>query len=539
MTAAALLALALSTAADEQSTWQPFFTAHVENDSAPGAGTDESYTQGLDIHVTRDGEWKWLSPAVSKLWNVLPGGRPADDPAENVQSFVLGQTILTPRNLITYFPSKADRPFAAFLFTGAEASRVRNTQVDSPSSSTEKWRLMPARLTLGVYGGMIGPSALGRDTQSGWHVLRQNRLVKGWSVDQLGNEPQLNLRLAYDHIPLRKAGWADLTLSSETSLGTTQTYAGAGATVRLGYGLSTFPGTTIAYSAVPPASGRFEFGLQGGVRARYMARNAFIEGTFSDPTTLTLERALTEVSVGFETRWQHWRLTYLIVDRSREFSPRPAEMSERHRFAALNLSREPWDGSGDRWLPAWLTNGTRLNLRFGRGRSDTTPERPVDPRVSLAAAQGLEHAFRIGKARFSAAYEQSGVGREEGPPAGRPIHTDLFLTSHALVVGFEPLPATSRHSIQLRGGGGRASIKLQTTPDTRTIIEPETDEATEGGRSLTGGLRYALRLGRPLSLVVDVTSTRLTSDTAVIRKATSTAATFGVQIHPWGREAGR
>jgi lipid A 3-O-deacylase len=548
MTATYLLLLALATAPQDQ--WQPFFTLHVENDSFPGAGADDSYTQGLDLHVNRDGEWRWLNPLVKKAWNRLPGSRPDDDDVIDARSFVIGQTIMTPHNVITYTPSPADRPFAAFLFVGAEASRIRNDDLTS-ADPKNPWRLRPARLTMGVYAGVVGPWALGRDAQSGWHVYRENRLVKGWLEHQLKNEPQLNVRASYDYIParLRKGIDADLTISEEISLGTTQTYAGIGGIARIGYGLSTFPGTTIGYSAVPSATKPFEIGVQAGARARYMARNTFIAGTFGDPTDLDTKHGIVELSGGLEVRWKEWRLTYLMVNRSQEFSPVPPELPTEHRFVAVNISREQWTGTCDGGLcgfSAWLGSkidprwrDLRMNLRFGRGYGDVQPDRIADPYPSLAVNLGAEYNIRLKGIGFGIGLERAGVGREGGPPTTAPEHTDLFLMATPITASVQLLPARFRHQLQLRIGRGSAKTKLQTVPDTGALVEPETSEVEEKGNSVLGGVRYSFQLARPLSLVLDVSRNRIKTDKTLVESATSTAITFGIQIHPWSRLTGQ
>lgn len=544
-----LLAATPFEAEQDKNQWQPYFTLHIENDSTfPGAGTDDSYTQGLDLRVNRESKKSWLSPLVEKVWNRIPGSQPKGDGVVDSTSLLIGQTIMTPHNVITYQPSRFDRPFAAYLYVGAEATRVRLHDRVSLPDAKEEWRLQPARLTMGLYGGVIGPVALGRDLQSGWHVRGGNRLVKGWHT-QLDNEPQLNFRAAYDHIAARGAFLpngvikdlkVDLTLSEEIAIGTTQICAGAGATLRAGFGLGTFPGTTIGISAVRSESPKFGLGVQAGAKIRYMARNAFIEGTLYDPTDLDLNNKVTELSVGGELRWKEWRLTYLLIERSQEFSPVPGDLPTKHRFGAVNFSREPWgEGCDGQCIGTVgrILSGTRANLRFGRGSSVVRPYHPVDPDPSLAVNIGAEYNFRPVKwVGLAAAVEQAGIGREGGPPQGG-VHSDLFLTALPITIGIEPTPQNSRHKVQLRLGKGLSRAQLQTAPDTGSLREPPTTEIPEKperGRATLVGLRYSLQIAKPMSLVADVSRSRITSDETLVETATLTAFTFGFQLHPWG-----
>lgn len=54
-----------------------------------------------------------------------------------------------------------------------------------------------------------------------------------------------------------------------------------------------------------------------------------------------------------------------------------------------------------------------------------------------------------------------------------------------------------------------------------------------------GGIRYALRVGRSLSFVLDLSRNGIRSDDAVVSRADSTSLTFGIQIHPWSRDTTR
>jgi hypothetical protein len=103
-------------------------------------------------------------------------------------------------------------------------------------------------------------------------------------------------------------------------------------------------------------------------------------------------------------------------------------------------------------------------------------------------------------------------------------------------VGWSLLPSSSRHHIQLRAGGGRAVGKRQVVTDTGSILEPDPTNDAAKGRSLLGGLRYGFRLGRPVSLTADIAAARLTVNRTLIQRADLLAVTFGVQIHPWGRD---
>jgi lipid A 3-O-deacylase len=511
-------------------TWEKNFTLHFENDSLPGAGGDDSYTQGLELRVRRGEQWRLLEPVLKRLWT-----KEGADQFERAATGVLGQTMLTPLNVITYSPSPADRPFAGFLYAGIEASRIREEPVVLRAGTPRQKTLRRERLSVSAVVGIIGPWAGARDTQSGVHILRENRMAKGWLTSQLGTQPQLNLRGSREVIPFRIRDNVDLTVLNEIVLGTTQTYAGAGATLRIGRALSSFPSGVIAYSAMGTPAKHFEFGLVGSARARFMAHNAFVGGLIASPTGLKTERGVIDLNAGVEARWKAWRLSYLVARRSKEFSPLPAGVPDRHRFVALNLSRENWGEDATERLQ-WLKDGMRLNFRLGRGGSRVSPSYIEDHTPSLAASMGLEHSLFRG--RFSVGYETTATTREGGPPAaGQTTHSDLFLFAKAFTAGWEPTRTTSRHKLQIRAGGGWAVAKHQVIPDTGSIIEPKPLNSAARGRSLLVGARYALRLGNPISLTADISGARLSINKALVRRADILTMTVGVQIHPWNRDA--
>lgn len=527
----ALLANSVAAAAAPQTsaTWQPQFSFHFENDSLPGAGTDDSYTQGLELRVRRGEGWRLIEPLLRPLWTKDP-----NDIFERTGSAILGQTILTPHNVITYAPSRIDRPFAGFLYAGIEASRIREDPVLVNEGTPEERTLGRERLSAIATLGIVGPLAGGRDAQSGVHILRENRMAKGWLVSQLGNQPQFNIRLVREVMPLRIADNVDVTAMQEVTLGTTQTYAGLGGTVRIGRGLSSFPAGVIAYSASSTPRKRLEITAQASVRWRLMAHNAFVGGLLGRPGDLKTERSVVDLGGGFEARWKAWRFSHMVVRRTQEFSPLPPGVPKKHRFVALNVSREHWSEEPSERFD-WLKDGLRLNFRLGRASSSVSPAFPAAHTPPLAAGLGIEHSLWSG--RFSVGYETTSTGREPGPPApGQLTHDDLFLIAKALTVGWEPTRVTSRHKLQIRTGGGFATAKLQTTPDTGALLEPEPVNIIEQGRSLVAGVRYSYRLGRPLSLTADATAARLLVNRQLVRRADFFSFTLGVQIHPWDRD---
>ena len=521
----------------------------MENDSIRFiGGADDSYTQGMQLHVTQRKPWGFLKKPIKAL---TPCG------AEAPQShWSLGQTIFTPHNIITYSPPAGDRAFAGFLWFGFSTSLTRlgyrpeplevegPLAENSPPSATPKGK-HDRRVSLELDLGLIGPYAQGHTAQSAFHVLRESRIPKGWS-HELGHRPQIGglLRLE-DRFFQRRCDscktpkrWFDVTSDVRVALGTMQTYGALGATARLSlWNLPGFPANPIPYSIDRSAAKGLRFALVGGGEARGVAHNAFL----GDDREIEREHMLTEWRFGIEFSLREWQLSYLQINRSREFkSPHP-ELPGAHSYAAIELRRGI--PISDPSTTSKALRGLRANLRLGRGKSTIEPSLPVKPELSLAASGGLEFALPH---RFAFAYEKTGVVREGGSPGSlpceaksAPCHRDLFMLGSMFTAGLDLLPSNSRMAFQLRGGGGPSTLKEQEIPDTGSSLEPKREtfiSKSHKARGWLAGGRLSWRAGAPVSVALDGAWTRLSPKEGPFTKSSYWTATLGIQIHPFGRD---
>ncbi len=169
---ALLLLLAASRAAhalpppDPGSTW----TLQGENDvvsTTPG-GSDKYYTNGLRIGWTSGTDL--VPDFAGRLARVVWG-----DGITRI-GFDVSQQIYTPLDTAVAHPPLTDRPAAAYL---AGTFSILQDKDDS-------------RSTLAASLGVIGPAALGRLVQNGFHELIGDAIDKSWA-SQLPNEPALEL----------------------------------------------------------------------------------------------------------------------------------------------------------------------------------------------------------------------------------------------------------------------------------------------------------------------------------------------------------
>lgn len=141
------------------------FQLFIENDLL--ARTDRYYTHGLKLGggVPFD----LLQLPASELLKQLA---PKDGSAIHLGLF-LGQNLYTPKSITISAPQTLDRPWAAWLYLGGVAQRAKANRLD----------------TVEIDLGLVGPSALGEDVQTGWHRLIGAPQPMGWQHQIPTNSP--------------------------------------------------------------------------------------------------------------------------------------------------------------------------------------------------------------------------------------------------------------------------------------------------------------------------------------------------------------
>lgn len=184
--------------------------------------SDRYYTNGLRLGFTSGTES--VPRALQGLGDLVFG-----QTGQYRYSIDITQQIYTPQDTNSGNPPLSDRPFAGLLLANLGLLH------DTASS----------RSTLGLSIGVLGPSALGRQIQNGFHdVISQNE-VHGWGT-QLHDEPVFELLSARTWrqplgtvFGLETDGLADVS----AGLGTVRIYAEGGGQLRLGQGLASDFGT--------------------------------------------------------------------------------------------------------------------------------------------------------------------------------------------------------------------------------------------------------------------------------------------------------
>lgn len=285
-----------------------------ENDSL-SSGADRNYTSGVKV--------EYVSPVgVLPKWARGFGDftRATTNTRPSFWGLGLGQSIYTPQDIAANPAPPDQHPYAGWLYAQVMIAAEENV-VARPPDYIDLFELE---------FGMVGPSAQGRQAQSGIHQLLGAPKPNGWD-SQLHDEfafaatVERRWRAAkvFDNLPFDLE--MDATPGLAVTLGTLRTEAKAGASFRLGQHLADDygpPRVRPALSGVGyfKASSAFSWYLFGGVDLRAVGRDLFLDGnTFRDSASVERKPYVADAQAGLAAQAGDWRLAYTYVIRTEEF----------------------------------------------------------------------------------------------------------------------------------------------------------------------------------------------------------------------------
>jgi lipid A 3-O-deacylase len=298
-----------------------------ENDALIYSPTDRWYTQGFEAH--------YLSTPIATGTgaDLLLPGTFLDPGSFRTRRFDLlfGQQMFTPVDLHRNPPDPTDRPYAAWLYGGFGLLQ-----------ETDRWKLDHFELQLGV----VGPAALGKQVQDGFHGLLAQISPPGWAY-QLKNEP--GIVVSYERkwrfgLPLGGGFSVDAIPEVGASVGNVYTYAEAGTLFRFGQNLNADYG---AVRMRPALSGTTWFDptqLNGplgwyvfvGGQGRAVARDIFLDGnTWQTSPSVEKVPLVGDLTAGFSVFWADlFKLDAVFVWRTKEF----VNQSTMDRYGGFNVT---------------------------------------------------------------------------------------------------------------------------------------------------------------------------------------------------------
>jgi lipid A 3-O-deacylase len=285
-------------------------TIQVENDavSTLRGTSDQYYTSGLRLgYVSPTGAVPgFLAGLGHGLWG---------DGVQRV-SLNLEQSLFTPRDTQLSNPAPTDRPYAGVL--GLNGQLIQDTDT--------------VRNVLSLELGVLGPSALGRQVQNGFHSIIGDTPNRGWST-QLHDEPIVQITPERTwRVPLGNVGPVsfDALPSLTVGLGSLRDYAMAGVVFRMGQGLDSDFGVsriqpgisgTDAYHPTRPIA----WYVFGGADAQAVGYDATLEQSpYYTSRSVSQKWDVGEVEVGVAVMMYGVRVTYTQVWQTEEFTTQKA-----------------------------------------------------------------------------------------------------------------------------------------------------------------------------------------------------------------------
>lgn len=277
---------------DTESIW----TIQGENDkvsTTPG-GSDKYYTSGLRLGWTSglDQVPGFAKSLAASVWG---------DGITRIAVDVT-QQIYTPENTDLLHPNPHDHPVAGYLAgTFSSFQDVGNS-----------------RGTLALSLGVVGPLALGRQVQNGFHELIGDAINKGWG-SQLPNEPAIELMASKVwRVPVFQTGGieTDVLPSATLGVGTVRDYAQTGILFRVGQGLDSDFGVSrlrpgISGGDAYVASAGVPWYVFAGADGQAVARDAFLDGDiWSKSAHVRRKWFMGEMELGAAVFWHGARFSY-------------------------------------------------------------------------------------------------------------------------------------------------------------------------------------------------------------------------------------
>ncbi len=290
-----LAGMAASSAWAEESSW---FAVTLDNDIV--LGNDNGYTNGIYFSwFDVDNQNERLKPgplAMPLSWSLDP-----ESANMTLQSYTLGQAMVTPEDITIENPPLDDLPYSGSLLLNYTFISMQQTHADS----------------IGTVIGIVGPSSGAEATQKWVHELVGSPEPRGWDT-QL--EDELVFQLSRGRL------WRtwnsvedqmDLLMLGEAALGNLSSFASTAMMFRFGRQLSSTFATPLLISSrsANPAAIRGGWYLFAGIKLEYVFNTIYADGnTFRDSRSIDYDQSQIGWTSGLAYSWDNVSITIALYD---------------------------------------------------------------------------------------------------------------------------------------------------------------------------------------------------------------------------------
>ncbi|VAX27751.1 hypothetical protein MNBD_IGNAVI01-2720 [hydrothermal vent metagenome] len=270
--------------------------------------TDYYYTNGFAFEVL--GPWAEANPINSIL---IPSSK------KNISQFgiTLVQDIYTPRERYNVEEQlEGDRPFAAYLLLGFIKKSI------DPENKI--------KITSELQIGVLGPAALGEQTQNGIHdMLPTSSRINGWE-NQISNSLAIDYSAEF-YKALFEFSWFDFSGIVKGKLGTPFTQAEIGGAIRLGW----FDSYPQGFEMFSPKNWTAYFFAE--VFGKSVGYNATLQGGLFSTSIYTLEkinRFIGSYRLGISATYNLFTIEMAVTYNTPEF---PGALSHKWGYAIIRV----------------------------------------------------------------------------------------------------------------------------------------------------------------------------------------------------------
>ncbi|ETI58763.1 lipid A deacylase LpxR family protein [Marinomonas profundimaris] len=274
-----------------------WMSATLDNDFF--VNEDNGYTNGINVSIYSIDDTPSFEPDPDVWVKPFMWSMPDTPALVTIKVNSIGQSLMTPSDLTVSHPPEGSLPYAGLL-------SYTNTYISIGPDHADR---------LSTTLGMVGPWALGKQTQKTIHKIIGAQDPKGWDT-QLKNEPVFMIS--------RSRTWRswvsdsermDLLLGASVDVGTIKSGVNAGAVLRYGqrmensYASVLLSGSRIS-NPIAIDHGWFVF---AGVLFNYDFNQIFMDGnTFRNSQSVDYDRSHNMFSSGLSYSWGESSLAFAI-----------------------------------------------------------------------------------------------------------------------------------------------------------------------------------------------------------------------------------